>query len=150
MGRMEHDPSQWFGSVQNCAGDVFAHLWFAWVDWNKLLKRVIMASHMSEITTDGDTSACVSLLRCCLLSKEAWTLDGHANARYLDSCDTQRIACRCYGTSTQDPYGDTQTLNVRPRSGVSVCLIPATLSSLHSSLCPSSLPLYLWPIPSPL
>ncbi len=74
--------------MQHGAGDVVADPWFVEVDWNKLLRS---APHLSEVTTDGDTSACVSLLSCCLLSKEAWTLNGYANARCLDSRDTMRI-----------------------------------------------------------
>ncbi|KAI0800436.1 hypothetical protein C8Q74DRAFT_1156835, partial [Fomes fomentarius] len=51
---VECDLLQRFGNMQHGAGDVFAHLWFVEVDWNKLLRS---APHLSEVTTDGDTSA---------------------------------------------------------------------------------------------
>ncbi|KAI0800433.1 hypothetical protein C8Q74DRAFT_1157038, partial [Fomes fomentarius] len=54
---VERDPLQRFGNMQHGAGDVFAHPWFAEVEWYKLLRRVITAPHLSEVTSDGDTSA---------------------------------------------------------------------------------------------
>ncbi|KAI0698292.1 kinase-like protein [Cerioporus squamosus] len=77
---MEREPSRRFGNMQHGAGDVFAHPWFAEVDWNKLLKREITAPYLPKISSEGDASAF-----------ERYPED-NASARY--------------GEVTSDPYGD--------------------------------------------
>ena len=54
---MERDPSKRFGNMLHGAGDVFAHPWFAEVDWKKLRNREITAPYLPKITGDGDASA---------------------------------------------------------------------------------------------
>ena len=56
---MERDPSKRFGNLAHGAGDVFAHPWFAEVDWKKLLNREITAPYLPKIANDGDASAYV-------------------------------------------------------------------------------------------
>ncbi|RDX44200.1 kinase-like protein [Lentinus brumalis] len=77
---MEREPSRRFGNMQHGAGDVFAHPWFAEVDWNKLLKREITAPYLPKISSEGDASAF-----------ERYPED-NASARY--------------GETTSDPYGE--------------------------------------------
>ncbi|TFK87405.1 kinase-like protein [Polyporus arcularius HHB13444] len=77
---MEREPSRRFGNMQHGAGDVFAHPWFAEVDWNKLLKREITAPYLPKISSEGDASAF-----------ERYPED-NASARY--------------GEITSDPYGE--------------------------------------------
>ena len=54
---MERESSRRFGNMQHGAGDVFAHPWFAEVDWNKLIKREITAPYLPKISSEGDASA---------------------------------------------------------------------------------------------
>jgi serine/threonine protein kinase len=54
---MEGDPSKRYGNLRNGAGDVFAHEWFREVDWERLLRRDIIAPYMPKISGDGDASA---------------------------------------------------------------------------------------------
>ncbi|KAM5544963.1 hypothetical protein V8D89_001074 [Ganoderma adspersum] len=77
---MERDPSKRFGNLAHGAGDVFAHPWFAEVDWKKLLNREITAPYLPKIANDGDASAF-----------ERYPED-NASARY--------------GETTADLYGD--------------------------------------------
>lgn len=58
---MEADPSKRYGNLHHGAGDVFAHRWFAEVDWDKLRNREIQAPYIPRISGDGDASACVSI-----------------------------------------------------------------------------------------
>lgn len=57
---MDSDPSKRYGNLQHGAGDVFAHVWFKEVDWEKLFKREITAPFLPRINGDGDASAYVS------------------------------------------------------------------------------------------
>lgn len=140
---MERDPSKRFGNMQHGAGDVFAHPWFAEVDWNKLVKREITAPYLPKITSDGDASACVSFLCCCLLSKDAWTLIGQADAGCLGSSDTPRIARRCGMASRRRIHMGTgsRTLNTRLHDSLRLgsCVSYPALSSHHSPFRHSSL-----------
>ncbi|EPQ55282.1 kinase-like protein [Gloeophyllum trabeum ATCC 11539] len=54
---MDKDPSKRYGNLHHGAGDVFAHPWFAEVDWRKLLAREITAPYLPKINGDGDSSA---------------------------------------------------------------------------------------------
>ncbi|KZT22477.1 kinase-like protein [Neolentinus lepideus HHB14362 ss-1] len=54
---MDKDPSRRYGNLKHGAGDVFAHPWFAEVDWKKLLNREITAPYLPKINGDGDASA---------------------------------------------------------------------------------------------
>ena len=53
---MERDPSKRFGNLQHGAGDVFAHPWFAEVDWERLYNREIPAPYVPKLERDGDSS----------------------------------------------------------------------------------------------
>ena len=57
MKLMEPDPSKRFGNLQHRGGDIYAHPWFAEVDWGKLRNREITAPYLPKITGDGDASA---------------------------------------------------------------------------------------------
>ena len=57
---MEGDPSKRYGNLRHGAGDVFAHVWFREVDWDKLRNREITAPYLPKIQGDGDASAYVS------------------------------------------------------------------------------------------
>jgi serine/threonine protein kinase len=54
---MEGDPSKRDGNLHHEAGDVFAHVWFREVDWDKLRDREITAPYLPKIQGDGDASA---------------------------------------------------------------------------------------------
>jgi len=54
---MEGDPSKRYGNLRHGAGDVFAHVWFREVDWDKLRNREITAPYLPKIQGDGDASA---------------------------------------------------------------------------------------------
>jgi protein kinase A len=54
---MEGDPSKRYGNLHHGAGDVFAHVWFREVDWDKLRNREITAPYLPKIQGDGDASA---------------------------------------------------------------------------------------------
>jgi protein kinase A len=54
---MDGDASRRLGNLRNGAGDVFAHLWFREVDWERLLRRDITAPYLPKISGDGDASA---------------------------------------------------------------------------------------------
>ncbi|KIJ15548.1 hypothetical protein PAXINDRAFT_169011 [Paxillus involutus ATCC 200175] len=57
MKLMESDPSRRYGNLRHGAGDVFAHPWFAEVDWVKLRNKEISAPYLPKINGDGDASA---------------------------------------------------------------------------------------------
>ncbi|TRM68945.1 putative cyclic AMP-dependent protein kinase catalytic subunit [Schizophyllum amplum] len=54
---MESDPSKRYGNMRHGAGDVFAHAWFAEVDWEKLEDREVNPPYMPHIDGAGDASA---------------------------------------------------------------------------------------------
>ena len=54
---MERDPSKRFGNMQHGAGDVFAHPWFAVVDWEKMLRMGYDPPYVPRVLGDGDASA---------------------------------------------------------------------------------------------
>ncbi|TFY82996.1 hypothetical protein EWM64_g1018 [Hericium alpestre] len=54
---LEGDPSKRYGNLHHGAGDVFAHPWFAEVDWERLRAREITAPYLPKIAGDGDASA---------------------------------------------------------------------------------------------
>lgn len=61
---IEPDPSKRLGNLAQARGassDVLAHLWFAEVDWKKLLRREMPAPYVPNISHNGDASACVFL-----------------------------------------------------------------------------------------
>ena len=89
---MERDPSKRFGNLAHGAGDVFAHPWFAEVDWKKLLNREITAPYLPKIANDGDASAYV------------WF-----RSRWVVVVDTE-LGCR-------GPAGSSDTQKKTPRRG---------------------------------
>lgn len=54
------DVSERYGNMKHGVEDIFAHPWFAEVNWQKLLKRDITAPYIPTIVGDGDASQCVS------------------------------------------------------------------------------------------
>ena len=54
---MERDPLKRLENLADGARDVFAHPWFAVVDWEMLLNQDIPAPYLPNISNDGDTSA---------------------------------------------------------------------------------------------
>ena len=56
---MEGEPSKRYGNMRHGAGDVFAHPWFAEVDWEKLEDREVSPPYIPNIGGAGDASAYV-------------------------------------------------------------------------------------------
>lgn len=54
---MEGDPSKRYGNMRHGAGDVFAHVWFREVDWDRLRNREITAPYLPKVSGEGDASA---------------------------------------------------------------------------------------------
>ncbi|KAI5835401.1 camp-dependent protein kinase A catalytic subunit [Schizophyllum commune Tattone D] len=54
---MEGEPSKRYGNMRHGAGDVFAHPWFAEVDWEKLEDREVSPPYIPNIGGAGDASA---------------------------------------------------------------------------------------------
>lgn len=50
------DLSKRFGNLHRGSKDIFGHLWFAEVDWDRLYRREIPAPYLPTVTTDGDSS----------------------------------------------------------------------------------------------
>jgi protein kinase A len=50
------DLSKRFGNLRAGSSDIFAHGWFAEVDWDKLYKREIPAPYVPKIEGEGDSS----------------------------------------------------------------------------------------------
>lgn len=56
---MTADVSERFGNLKHGVEDIFAHPWFAEVNWQKLLKKEITAPYIPTIVGDGDASQSV-------------------------------------------------------------------------------------------
>jgi protein kinase A len=54
---MHGDPSRRRANLRAGAADVFAHAWFAEVDWERLVRRDITAPYLPKICGEGDASA---------------------------------------------------------------------------------------------
>ncbi|SPO40932.1 probable protein kinase A, catalytic subunit [Pseudozyma flocculosa] len=50
------DLSKRFGNLHRGSKDIFEHLWFAEVDWDRLYRRDIPAPYLPTVTVDGDSS----------------------------------------------------------------------------------------------
>lgn len=50
------DLTKRFGNLHRGSKDVFGHLWFAEVDWDRLYRREIPAPYLPTVATDGDAS----------------------------------------------------------------------------------------------
>ena len=50
------DLSKRYGNLRNGSSDIFAHGWFAEVDWDKLYRREIPAPYVPKIAGEGDAS----------------------------------------------------------------------------------------------
>jgi protein kinase A len=54
---MEPDASKRIGNMRHGTADVFAHLWFREVDWQKLERKDITAPYIPRVVGEGDASA---------------------------------------------------------------------------------------------
>ncbi|KAI0669392.1 kinase-like protein [Trametes maxima] len=68
---MERNPSKRFGNMQHGARDVFAHPWFAVVNWDKLFHLEIPVPYVPRLAHDGDTSAFNSYPEENLVARES-------------------------------------------------------------------------------
>ncbi|CAO1631856.1 unnamed protein product [Parajaminaea phylloscopi] len=50
------DLTKRFGNLHRGSKDIFGHLWFAEVDWDRLYRREIPAPYLPTVATDGDAS----------------------------------------------------------------------------------------------
>lgn len=50
------DLTKRFGNLHRGSKDIFGHLWFAEVDWDRLYRREIPAPYLPTVTADGDAS----------------------------------------------------------------------------------------------
>lgn len=50
------DLTKRFGNLHRGSKDIFGHLWFAEVDWDRLYRREIPAPYLPTVSTDGDAS----------------------------------------------------------------------------------------------
>lgn len=50
------DLTKRFGNLRAGSSDIFAHAWFAEVDWDKLYRREIPAPYVPKIEGEGDAS----------------------------------------------------------------------------------------------
>jgi protein kinase A len=50
------DLTKRFGNLHRGSKDIFGHMWFAEVDWDRLYRREIPAPYLPTVTADGDAS----------------------------------------------------------------------------------------------
>lgn len=50
------DLTKRYGNLHQGAQDIFGHMWFAEVDWDRLYRREIPAPYLPTVTADGDAS----------------------------------------------------------------------------------------------
>jgi protein kinase A len=50
------DLTKRYGNLRAGSSDIFAHAWFAEVDWDKLYRREIPAPYVPKIDGEGDAS----------------------------------------------------------------------------------------------
>ncbi|KAJ1025218.1 hypothetical protein NDA16_002722 [Ustilago loliicola] len=50
------DLSKRYGNLHRGSKDIFGHMWFAEVDWDRLYRREIPAPYLPTVTADGDSS----------------------------------------------------------------------------------------------
>ena len=50
------DLTKRFGNLHRGSKDIFGHMWFAEVDWDRLYRREIPAPSLPTVTADGDAS----------------------------------------------------------------------------------------------
>ena len=50
------DLTKRFGNLHRGSKDIFGHMWFAEVDWDRLYRREIPAPYLPTLMTDGDGS----------------------------------------------------------------------------------------------
>ena len=50
------DLSKRFGNLHRGSRDIFAHMWFAEIDWDCLYRKEIPAPYIPNITVEGDAS----------------------------------------------------------------------------------------------